>query len=113
MFENLKGDTTGSRILTNMLGASRERYAIAVGLDPAATIPEMIEATRSIMREPIAPTIIAKDRAPGNEVVLTGRDIDLTKFPVPTFWPGDGGPFSGTGAIPFTSAPHGGRIKVG
>src|SRR5215475_14930584 len=69
MFENLKGDTTGSRILTNMLGASRERYAIAVGLDPAATIPEMIEATRSIMGEPIPPTMIPTDRAPVNEVV--------------------------------------------
>src|SRR6516165_5780058 len=34
MFEKLKGDTTHSRILINMLGASRERYALAVGLDP-------------------------------------------------------------------------------
>ena len=34
MFESLQDDTTGSRILTNMLGASRERYALAVGLDP-------------------------------------------------------------------------------
>jgi UbiD family decarboxylase len=37
--------------------------------------------------------MIPKDQASKNEVVLTGKDIDLTKFPVPTFWPGDGGPF--------------------
>jgi UbiD family decarboxylase len=36
IFESLKGDTTGSRILINMLGATRERYALAVGLDPSA-----------------------------------------------------------------------------
>jgi UbiD family decarboxylase len=42
---------------------------------------------------PIPPVMIPKDQASKNEVVLTGKDIDLTKFPVPTFWPGDGGPF--------------------
>jgi 4-hydroxy-3-polyprenylbenzoate decarboxylase len=93
MFEKLKGDTTHSRILINMLGASRERYALAVGLDPSATTPEMIQATRLIMNEPIPPVMVAKDQAPVNEVVLTGKDIDLTRFPVPTFWPGDGGQF--------------------
>src|SRR5215475_4029803 len=113
IFESMHGDTTGSRILINMLGASRERYALAVGLDPSASTPEMIQATRSIMNEPIPPTMIPKERAPVNEVVLTGKDIDLTKFPVPTFWPGDGGQFIGTGDITFTSSPDSGRINVG
>ncbi len=40
-------------------------------------------------------------------------DIDLTKFPVPRFWPGDGGPFIGTGDITFTKSPDTGRINVG
>jgi UbiD family decarboxylase len=113
MFESMRGDTTGSRILINMLGASRERYALAVGLDPSASTPEMIQATRSIMNEPIPPVMIAKDRAPVNEVVLTGKDVDLTKFPVPTFWPGDGGRFIGTGDVTFTASPDTGRINVG
>jgi UbiD family decarboxylase len=55
MFEKLQGDTTNSRILINMLGASRERYALAVGLDPSATTLATIQATRSIMNEPIPP----------------------------------------------------------
>ena len=113
MFEKLKGDTTHSRILINMLGASRERYALAVGLDPSATTPEMIQATRSIMNEPIPPVMVPKDQAPVNEVVLTGKDIDLTRFPVPTFWPGDGGQFIGTGDITLTASPETGRINVG
>src|SRR5215475_11666826 len=113
MFESLQDDATGSRILINMLGASRERYALAVGLDPSASTPEMIQATRSLMTSPIQPVMIAKDKASVNEVVLTGDDIDLTKFPVPTFWPGDGGQFIGTGDITFTSSPDSGRINVG
>jgi UbiD family decarboxylase len=113
MFDKMRGDTTGSRILTNMLGASRERYALAVGLDPSTSTLEMIQATRSIMNDPIPPVIIPKYRAPVNEVVMIGKDIDLTKFPVPTFWPGDGGPFIGTGDITFTVSPDTGRINVG
>ena len=31
MFETLEGDRSGTRILANMLGASKERYALAVG----------------------------------------------------------------------------------
>lgn len=113
MFENMQGDTTGSRILINMLGASRERYALAVGLDPTLSTSEMIQATRSIMNEPVPPIMVPKDSASVNEVVITGKDIDLTKFPVPTFWPGDGGQFIGTGDITFTSSPGTGRINVG
>ena len=73
MFDTMQGDTTRSHILTNMLGASKERYALAVGLDPSLSTREMIEATRSIMAEPIEPVMIAKDKAPVNEVVLTGK----------------------------------------
>jgi UbiD family decarboxylase len=113
LFENLEGDTTDSQILTNFLGASVERYALAVGLDPSATTPEMIQATRTIMDNSIPPTMIPADRAPVNEIVLTGDDIDITRFPVPTFWPGDGGQFIGTGDITFTASPATGRINVG
>src|SRR3979490_3476745 len=35
LFQNLAGDRSGSSILSNMLGASKERYALAVGLNPA------------------------------------------------------------------------------
>src|SRR4051794_39700735 len=34
LFETLAGDASGARILANMLGASKERYALAVGIDP-------------------------------------------------------------------------------
>ena len=56
---------------------------------------------------------IPKSKAPVNEVVLTGDDIDLTAFPSPKFWPGDGGRYIGTGDITLTASPDTGRINVG
>ena len=91
LFENIAGDRSGSRVLANMLGSSKERYALAVGLDPDLSIAEMIAESRTIMNRRIAPVRVPKSKAPVNEVVLTGDDIDLTAFPAPKFWPGDGG----------------------
>jgi UbiD family decarboxylase len=113
LFENVTGDRSGSRVLANMLGASKERYALAVGLDPDLSIAEMIAETRAIMNRRIAPRLVAKSKAPVNEVVLRGAEIDLTKFPSPKFWPGDGGRYIGTGDITLTASPDSGRINVG
>src|ERR1700742_2600724 len=33
MFDNIKGGATGMSVLSNMLGASARRYAVAMGLD--------------------------------------------------------------------------------
>jgi len=45
--------------------------------------------------------------------VRQGEDIDLTAFPSPKFWPGDGGRYIGTGNVTFTRDPGSGRINVG
>ena len=113
LFENITGDRSGSRVLANMLGSSKERYALAVGLDPDLSIAEMIAESRTIMNRRIAPVRVPKSKAPVNEVVLTGDDIDLTAFPAPKFWPGDGGRYIGTGDITLTASPDTGRINVG
>ena len=113
LFETIAGDTSGSRVLANMLGASQERYALAVGIDPKLSIAEMIAATRGIMNRRIAPVRVPNSGAPVNEIVLRGDDIDLTRFPSPKFWPGDGGRYIGTGDITLTASPDTGRINVG
>ena len=76
LFENLEGDATGTRILSNMLGASNRRYALAVGLDPDLPTRELILATRERSKRTLAPVEIPADSAPVNEIVLTGDDID-------------------------------------
>ena len=113
LFENIAGDFSGSSVLANMLGSSKERYALAVGLDPDLSIAEMIAETRGIMNRRSAPVRVAKAEAPVNEIVLRGDEIDLTRFPSPTFWPGDGGRYIGTGDITLTASPASGRINVG
>lgn len=101
------------RVLINMLGASAKRYALSVGLDPDLTVSRLITETRRIMRRRVAPRKIDPAQAPVNEIVLRGDDIDLTRLPVPKFWPGDGGRYIGTGDITFTRDPESGRVNVG
>ena len=112
-FEKPYGAEPGMTVLANMLGASAARYAIAMGLDENLSTREMIAATRQIMRRRIPPKTIAKSNASVNENVLTGADIDITRFPAPKFWPGDGGRYIGTGDITLTRDPVTRRINVG
>ena len=46
------------------------------------------------------------------EVVMTGDDIDLTKLPILTCWPEDGGPFV-TLPLVFTHDPNTGKRNIG
>ena len=113
LFERFERNPHGVKVLANMLGASKERYALAMGLDPALSIRDLVSATRQITKRRIAPVWVAPEAAPVNEVVLRGADIDLTRFPVPRFWPLDGGAFIGTGGITITANPGTGRLNVG
>ncbi len=113
LFENVNGNRFGARVLANMLGSSKERYALAVGIDPGLSTAEMIAATGTIMSRRIAPVHVPAITAPVNEIVLRDNEIDLTALPVPKFWPGDGGRYIGTGDITLTRNPDTGRINVG
>jgi len=113
LFENIEGDKTGTRILSNMLGASNRRFALAVGLDPNLSTRDLILSTRDISQRRIAPVNVPADTAPVNEIILKGEDIDLTQLPVPHFWPRDGGKYIGTGDITFTRNPDSDRINIG
>lgn len=113
LFENIAGDTQGARVLTNMLGASTRRFALALGMDADLPARGLILEMRKRGDRRIAPIEVAAAAAPVNEIVLTGDDIDLTKLPAPRFWPRDGGDYIGTGDITFTRNPDSGRINVG
>jgi UbiD family decarboxylase len=113
LFRNLKDDKSGSHILINMLGASKERFALSVGLDPDLSTRDMITATQEIIKKRIPPRWIPREQAPVLEVLLTEENIDLTHFPVPKFWPGDGGKYIGTGNITLTRNPDSGLVNAG
>ncbi len=113
LFENLNDNPNGMRVLANMLGSSKERYALALGFDPSLSVTDLIQASRKRGKTQIAPVEIEPSAAPVNEVVVLGDDIDLTQFPIPQFWPGDGGRYIGTGDVTITRDPASGRINVG
>ena len=113
LFENVAGDRMGSRVLTNMLGASKERYALAVGLDPAKSVRELVTETRKISARRLPPVMVPASAAPVREITLVGDEIDLGAFPAPKFWPGDGGRFIGTGNVTFISHPETGVVNAG
>ncbi len=112
LFSRFTGQAEG-RVLINMLGSSRRRYALALGLDANLSLHELIEETRKIAAQRVPPVRVAPDKAPVNEIVLRGEEIDLTRFPVPKFWPGDGGRYIGTGDITFTRDPATARLNAG
>lgn len=113
LFDSFADHDGPGSVITNMLGSSSRRFALAIGLDPDLPLTEMIAQTRAIMMERRLPTYIDAADAPVNEIVLTGDDIDLTKLPIPQFWPGDGGKYIGTGDITFTRNPDNDRLNVG
>ena len=55
---------------------------------------------------------VKQGKAPCQQVVLRGDDADLSKLPVLTTWPGDGGAFI-TLPLVVTSSPKSGRLNVG
>jgi 4-hydroxy-3-polyprenylbenzoate decarboxylase len=113
VFDNLKDNGTDARVLTNLLGASRERYALSLGLDPDLPVMELIRATRTVSSRRIPPIQVPPEDAPVREFTIRGDDIDLTRLPVPTFWPGDGGPYIGTGNVTFIRNPETGVVNAG
>lgn len=52
------------------------------------------------------------DKAPCQEIVMQGDEVDLTKLPILTCWPEDGGPFI-TLPLVFTHDPNTGKRNVG
>lgn len=113
LFEKIKGYPEGFRVLTNILGSSLNRIAITLGLPISLSPIEMIRRTKDIFNIKIPPEIIGKDKAPINENIVMGGDIDLFLFPAPKMWPLDGGRYIGTGDVVITKDPDDGHLNLG
>ena len=80
-----RGDNGGgARVLANMLGSSKERYALAVGLDPDLSTAR--DDRRDAQHH--EPRALRRDASPkarrrSTRSCFAGDDIDLTKLPVP------------------------------
>ena len=130
LFEKPKGHSMP--VLGNLFGTVR-RVALGMGVDAADPTTALRELGRMLatLREPEPPrgwkdawdklpllkTVLSMEpravtRAPCQEVVLEGPEVDLGRFPVQTCWPGDAAPLI-TWGLTVTRGPNRRRQNLG
>jgi len=134
LFEKPKGyDGSGGRaripVLANLFGTPR-RVALGMGEDSVSALRE-VGKLLAYLKEPdppkglkdawdklpvlkqvlnMAPKVL--DRAPCQEIVWEGKDVDLSRLPIQTCWPGDAGPLI-TWGLTVTRGPLKTRQNLG
>jgi 4-hydroxy-3-polyprenylbenzoate decarboxylase len=108
LFENVAGHP-GARVLMNQFGSER-RMKLALNVD---SLDQIASRIRTLLHPPTPtsflsklkllptlaevgsffPRVLDRSAAACKEVILKGEDVDLSKLPVLTTWPQDGGPF--------------------
>ena len=127
LFENPKGHDMP--VLANLFGTP-ERVALGMGQNNVEALRE-VGKLLAYLKEPDPPKGI-KDlwsklpvfkqvlnmpakvvrKAPCQEVILSGNDVDLSKIPVQRCWPGDAAPLI-TWGLTVTKGPHKKRQNLG
>ncbi len=124
LFENVKGFDIP--ILANIFG-SMERIKVALEVEELENIGQgIVELIKpkvpsglvgkikgvSKLKDvlSIPPKVVKSGHC--KDIILKGDDVDLTKFPIPKFWPKDGGRFI-TLPLIFTKDPETGERNVG
>lgn len=134
LFEHPKGfDGASGRprvpVLANLFGTPR-RVALGMGQDSVEALRE-VGKLLAYLKEPeppkglkdawdklpvlkqvlnMAPKLV--DRAPCQEIVWEGKDVDLARLPIQTCWPGDAGPLI-TWGLTVTRGPLKPRQNLG
>lgn len=127
LFENVKGKQMP--VLANLFGTPK-RVAMALGRDDPSALREVGELL-AFLKEPEVPSgfkdAISKvpmfkqalnmppkrvSKAPCQEVVISGDDVDLTQLPIQHCWPGDVAPLV-TWGLTITKGPNQKRQNLG
>ena len=127
LFEQPKGHTIP--VLGNLFGTP-QRVALGMGEESVAALRE-IGKLLAFLKEPEPPKGEGRvetrgrcssrcctwrrrsdRRAPCQEIVWEGKDVDLARLPVQTCWPGDVGPLI-TWGLTVTRGPHKPRQNLG
>ena len=90
--------------------SDRTKAVLAFQADDKSLLQKVLTG----LDHPIAP-IILRGNAPCQEVVINGDDIDINRFPIPTYSPKDGGPYITAGIVvskdPETGVPDLGHYR--
>jgi UbiD family decarboxylase len=103
LFENLKGHTIP---VVGQLLASDRRVALALGLSQENVFNETVQRASN----PIAPKLVSKGAS--QDIVFEGADVDLTKLPLCTNNPRDGGPYVTAGHVIIKDPEYGMNLSI-
>lgn len=130
LFENpVSTSSSGIPLLANLFGTP-ERVAFGMGEESVEALRE-VGKLLAFLKEPDPPKGLAdawqslpvfkkvldmapkKSRSPAcQEVVIESEDVDLSRYPIQTCWPGDAGPLITWGLV-VTRGPHKKRQNMG
>jgi UbiD family decarboxylase len=92
--------------VVGQLLASDRRVALALGLSQENVFNETVQRASN----PIAPKLVSKGAS--QDIVLEGADVDLTKLPLCTNNPRDGGPYITAGHVIIKDAEYGMNLSI-
>ena len=113
LFERIRGCPPGFQALWNMIGSSRDRFALAIGEVTGLSVMELIQRCRQGFNRTVPPVEVDGGDAPVNANHMVGDEVDVTIFPAARHWPRDGGRYIGTADAVITRDPDEGWLNVG
>jgi 4-hydroxy-3-polyprenylbenzoate decarboxylase len=108
LFENVKGYS--SPVLTSSCTTTR-RLSLTMKAPMESTLVDLMRTWVEKGQNKISPKWVST--GPCKENVMRGDDVDLFKFPVPKFYPRDGGRFFGTAHFVVSKDPDTGWVNLG
>lgn len=108
LFENVKDYKTP--VITSVC-TTTQRLALIMGMDINSTLVDIMREWVEKGKTKVPPKMVST--GPCKENIIKGNDVDLTKFPVPKYYPLDGGRFFGTAHFVITKDPDTGWVNLG
>jgi UbiD family decarboxylase len=112
LFDEVPGCPKGHRLLINVFAGKRRNMTL--GFSDELTKQELSQAYYDhYLKEQRRIPPVFVDEGPVLENVLTGEDIDITKFPAPIWHAYDGGRYIGTGGFTISMDPEERWVNLG
>lgn len=108
LFENVKGYSTP--VLTGACTTTK-RLALIMGAPLDSSLVDLMRHWVKKGQNRIPPRWV--ETAPCKQNIFHADELDLTKFPVPKFYPRDGGRYFGTAVFVITKDPESDWVNVG
>ena len=112
LFDRIKGYPAGYRVLSNLLHTPK-RLALGVGLPIDLQGVPFLKAWKEKFRKLGGIPPVEVKEAPVTENIMSGKDVDLLRFPAPKWHELDAGRYFGTGAITVSRDPDAGWVDCG